>query len=341
MHAKVAFLSSAATYTGVDAVDVRETRLSWVFLAGARVYKFKKPVRFPHLDYTTLAERHHICSEEVRLNRRLAPDVYLGLARLTVEEGGELAINGTGRVVEWLVEMRRLPDALFLDNTIRANAVQRRSIEAVADRLARFFQEAPQVNVKPDEFVASYIFELGKNREVFMERAFNSLSARGLEIVAQLEELLNSAPGIVLDRVTAGHIIEGHGDLRPEHVCLSDPPVIIDCLEFLPSLRLLDPFEELSYLSMECAVLGARWIGPVLIERCASALGDRPTERQLAFYTAFRAMLRTRQALAHLLVPEPRTPAKWIQQAQAYLAEAEKAMVTLCPPATPLTSRSR
>jgi len=123
--------------------------------------------------------------------------------------------------------------------------------------------------------------------------------------------------------------VEGHGDLRPEHVCLSDPPVIIDCLEFSRELRLVDPFDELSFLSMECAVLGARWIGPALIDLCATSLGDRPPDETLAFYTAYGASFRARQALAHLLEPAPRTPEKWIPLARAYLDEAERAAVKL------------
>ena len=338
--AKVAFLSSAKAYTGVDIVEVRETRMAWVFLAGERVYKFKKPIQHQHLDFTTLAERHRICREEVRLNRRLAADVYLGLAKLTIETNGTLAINGSGRVVEWLVEMQRLPESLFLDNAIRAGTVDRSEIIKVADRLAQFFKSAPPVNVEPDRHIATFTFELARNRNVFLEWRFNSVSARGLDIVSQLEGLLNDTPEIVLDRLTAGHIVEGHGDLRPEHVHLSDPPIVIDCLEFRSGLRMLDPFEELSYLSMECAVLGAPWIRPIIIDRCSAKLGTPPTSGQLAFYTAYRATLRARQALAHLLVPNPRTPEKWIPLAKAYLDEAEKAMITFFPPAIPPTTHS-
>jgi hypothetical protein len=97
LGAKVAFLSSPTTYRDINVVDTRETHMAWVFLAGERVYKLKKPVRYPFLDYGTLEARRHTCNEEVRLNRRLAPDVYLGVARLTVEGDGSLAINGEVR----------------------------------------------------------------------------------------------------------------------------------------------------------------------------------------------------------------------------------------------------
>jgi aminoglycoside phosphotransferase family enzyme len=315
--------------------------MAWVFLAGDRAYKLKKPVRYPFLDYGTLEARRRICDEEVRLNRRLAPDVYLGVARLSVEADGSLAINGKGSAVDWLVEMRRLPDTLMLDHAIMSDAVPRGAVEAVADRLTHFYQEAPAVNVDPAEHVARFVRELGKSREVLATKSFDSLAERGLRILAQLEDLLNHTPEVVADRAAARRIVEGHGDLRPEHVCLSDPPVIIDCLEFSRDLRLVDPFEELSYLSMECAVLGARWIGPVLIERCATALGDRPSDRQLAFYTAYRASLRARQALAHLLEPAPRTPEKWIPLAHTYLDEAERAAVKLRLPEAQQVNHSR
>jgi aminoglycoside phosphotransferase family enzyme len=341
LSAKVAFLSSAAAYHSVDMVDVRETHMAWVFLAGDRAYKLKKPVRYPFLDYGTLDARRRICFEEVRLNRRLAPDVYLGVARLTLEGDGSLAINGAGGIVDWLVEMRRLPEQIFLDHAILSDTVPRSAVEAVADRLARFYHAAPTVEVDPVEHISRFVHELGKSREVFATREFDSLAKRGSRILTQLEGLLTRAPEIVVDRVAARRIVEGHGDLRPEHVCLTDPPVFIDCLEFSRNLRLVDPFDELAFLSMECAVLGARWIGPVLVERCATALGDRPSDELIAFYTAYRASFRARQSLVHLLEPAPRTPEKWIPLAKAYLDEAERAVVTLRPPEARRANRSR
>lgn len=332
LSAKVAFLSSPAAYRGVGPVDTRETHMAWVFLAGDRAYKLKKPVRYPFLDYATLEARHAVCNEEIRLNRRLAPDVYLGLARLTAEADGTLAIDGAGRVVEWLVKMRRLPEERLLDHAIRSNAVPRGAIVAVADRLARFYLDAAAVEVDPAAHVARFLHELSTSREVFAARRFDALARRGSAILTRLENLLRHAPEVVTDRVAAGRIVEGHGDLRPEHVCLSDPPVIIDCLEFSRDLRLVDPFDELCFLSMECAVLGAQWIGPVLTGRCAAALGERPSEHLLALYTAYRATFRARQSLAHLLEPAPRTPEKWVPLAQSYLEQAERAAVRLRPP---------
>ena len=322
MAGKVGFLSSPAAHGGA-AVDVRETRAAWVFLAGDRAWKLKKPVRFDHLDYSSLEARARICAEEVRLNRRLASDVYLGVARLTVEADGRLAIDGAGETVDWLVVMRRLADARMLDRAILAGTINAAEIEAVAARLGGFYAQAPAVPIDPGAHVARFMREIDIGSKVFADPKFGQTGDRGAAVAATLRATLAGAPAMVTERVAAGRILEGHGDLRPEHVCLENPPVIIDCLEFSLELRLVDPFDELCFLAMECAVIGARWIGPILLDRCTAKLGDRPATRTLAFYTAYRAMLRARQALAHLLEPVPRTPAKWLPLAQRYLGEAE------------------
>lgn len=345
LGAKVAFLASPAAYAGAGpvagSVEARETHMAWVFLADDRAYKLKKPVRYPFLDYGTLEARQAICAEEVRLNRRLAPETYLGLARLTAEPDGTLAIDGTGRTVDWLVEMRRLPAERMLDRAIASGTATREAVESVADRLAGFYRAVPAADVDPAGHVAGFMRELRLSREVFAAREFNSLAERASSVLSRLDDLLHRQPQLLTDRVAAGRIVEGHGDLRPEHVCLGDPPVIIDCLEFSRPLRLVDPFDELSFLAMECAVLGADWIGPILLGRCADALDDRPRAELLAFYTGYRASLRARQAVAHLLEPAPRTPDRWVPLARRYLDQAERAVLILRPPAAPPASRSR
>jgi aminoglycoside phosphotransferase family enzyme len=124
-------------------------------------------------------------------------------------------------------------------------------------------------------------------------------------------------------------VLDGHGDLRPEHVCLLAPPVVIDCLEFNAQLRQTDPFDELAYLSLECDLLGAPWIGPRLVSGCAAALGDAPAPALLQLYTAYRALVRARLCMAHLLDTHPRTPEKWPPLASRYIACALAALANL------------
>lgn len=338
---KVAFLASTDAHPDAETVELRETNMAWVFLADNRVLKMKKPVQHTFLDYSTLDARRRVCEDEVRLNRRLAPDVYLGVARLTCDREGGLAIDGAGRTVEWLVVMRRLPEARMLDQMILAGTVDRAAILGIADRLADFYQGLPAAEVKTSAYFGRMKTELELGKSVFSHVEFNALSRRGITVIGLLEDLLDRAPHLLADRVADGRIVEGHGDLRPEHICLTDPPVIIDCLEFSKDLRTVDPFDELSYLGMECAVLGADWIGPLIIECCAEVLDDLPSERVLALHTGFRAALRARQALAHLLDPKPRTPAKWQPLAARYLDQAEGALLKIHPPGVRPENRRR
>lgn len=338
---KVAFLSAPETYSLAGPVELRETNKAWVFLAGDRAYKLKKPVRTRFLDYSTIEARRRICEEEVRLNRRLAPDVYRGVARLTVADDRGLVIDGSGPVVDWLVVMRRLPDSSMLDQAIATGTATPARIEAVATRLGEFYRSLEPVDVDSAEHLAKLVRELDENCRVFALQAFNSAARRGSAISTELISLLGGDPALVTNRIVERRIVEGHGDLRPEHICLESPPVVIDCLEFSRALRLIDPFDELAYLGMECGVLGANWIGPAMIGRCAEILQDRPSERVIAFYTAYRAALRARQTLAHLLEPNPRTPRKWIPLSNRYLDYAEQAALTLRPRSSPPASRRR
>lgn len=328
-HEKVRFLGTSEAYPSCpEDVTVKETHMSWVFIAGDRVYKLKKPVHYPFLDFRTLAAREQNCREEVRLNRRLAPEVYLGVVPLTQTPDGRQALSGAGEVVDWLVEMRRLPDACLLDQAIRNRAVQADQIKGVARLLVDFYRTCPAAGIAPNAYIEQFARESAINEAVFRDARFE-LSPREIDGPLQaVERGLNAGATLLEERVKQGRVVEGHGDLRPEHVCLTEPPVIIDCLEFSRALRLVDPFDELAFLGLECELLSAGWIGDLLLKECAEGLGDHPPENLIAFYWAYRACLRARLALVHLLEPEPREAEKWLPLARRYLALAEKRLVS-------------
>ncbi len=329
---KVRFLSSCEAYAHRPrTVVVKETHMSWIFVAGDRVYKLKKPVHYPFLDFRTLAAREKNCREEVRLNRRLAPDVYLGVVPLMVDDEGRLAIAGTGEVVDWLVEMRRLPEDLMLDQAILAHRIERDQtgrLDAVTDLLVGFYRSCSPVEISPDAYVQQFASEHAINEAVLSDPRFEPDGVEVNDALVRVREGLEDGADGLRARVASGHLVEGHGDLRPEHVCLSDPPVIIDCLEFSYAFRLLDPFDELGYLTLECAMLDAGWVGERIFEGCAHALRDVPSPELLDFYWTYRACLRARLALAHLLDPHPRTPEKWVPLARHYIRLAQSPVLT-------------
>jgi aminoglycoside phosphotransferase family enzyme len=327
---KVRFLSTCEAYASCpQVIVVKETHMSWVFTAGDCVYKLKKPVHFPFLDFRTLAARENNCREEVRLNRRLAPDVYLGVVPLKVDKDGRLALAGAGEVVDWLVEMRRLPDELMLDQAILSHTIEHdtsRRLDAVADLLVGFYKASPPTEITPSAYVGQFAHEHTINEAVLRDPSFELDGAQVSDVVARVRlGIEGGAP--LQDRVKQSRIVEGHGDLRPEHVCLSDPPVIIDCLEFSRPLRLIDPFDELTFFTLECEVLGAGWVGEHITERCRQGLEDTPARHLLDFYWNYRACLRARIALVHLLEPNPRTPEKWVPLARRYLQLAQSRVV--------------
>lgn len=333
IEARLEFLMSRAAH-GADPASAQliETHMSWVVVAGERVLKMKKAVRYPFLDFSTPQQRERNCREELRLNRRLAPQVYLGLLALQWHEGRfallpEDRLPAPGVTIDWLVLMRRLPEQRMLDQVIAAGTLRPENIDAVIALLAPFYRDAARTGLAPDAYLARFRREQAINRALLLQPRFASLDAGAP--LDRLDAAIEARAPLLRERVLGGHVVDGHGDLRPEHVCLNDPPVVIDCLEFSAELRQVDPFDELAYLGLECAVIGAPWVARRLIEGAAAALGGRPADELIQLYTANRAVLRARLAVAHLLDPQPRTPERWIPQGERYLTQANSALDAL------------
>ena len=324
---KIRFLSDPASYAHAPrTVRVVETHMSFVFIAEAKTYKLKKPVRFSFLDFSTLELREAMCREELRLNRRLAPDVYLDVRALTETPAGALAIGGGGPVVDWLIEMKSLPERQMLDVMLAEKRVSAHEIQFLAQRLADFYLKAEVSTIAPADYARRFFREQQVNREILTARAFKLDHGRSSLVLDRLDARLVLDRPLLEERVRAGCVVEGHGDLRPEHVNFSDGIAIFDSLEFNAELRQVDPFDEIAFLGVECAQLGAPEIGPMLAEAVAKRLGVGVPQRLIPLYAAWRAVLRARLAVAHLLDPTPRTPEKWEPLAGRYLALAEKAL---------------
>lgn len=324
LEAKIRFLSNPDSYGGATRrVVARETHMSWVFLTDNHVYKLKKPVKHAFLDFSTLKKRRFFCEEELRLNRRLAAETYHNVVPLRRDRSGGFILGGDrGRVADWLVMMKRLPQADMLDERIRGGTVSAGDIRRLSRTLAEFYGKAQGEDVPAEEHWRRFFREQQLNREILETPEF-ALNERELNVLSIVEELLEAVRPEIEERVHRGDIVEGHGDLRPEHICLCQPLQIIDCLEFNRSMRMLDPYDELGYLGMECAVLGAPRIGPELIRAIAAGPHRPPTAKLMAFYGAFRAILRARLCLAHLLERPIRKPRKWRPLASRYLHHAK------------------
>jgi len=320
MHDKVAFLREPTHYPHpARAVDVIETHMSWVFLADGFVYKFKKPIARAAVDFSTLGARHRHCEAEVTLNRRLAPAVYLGVAALTRDAAGRLAIDGDGEVVEWLVKMRRLDPRYLLDAMIRGNRLTRPDLAPVTALLCAFYRDAPRIALDPRTYVQRFERDAADNLAELAQPRYRQPPGKLRALADALRAACARTSPQLLERVHEGRIVDGHGDLRPEHLYLGTPPVVIDCLEFDAALRVLDPVDEFAYLALECEIAGAAWVGPVVLDAYAAACADTVSQTLVAFYTANRAVLRAKLCAWHLLDCPVEQHARWSTRAARYL----------------------
>lgn len=320
VHTKVACLKQRQTYPDRPSrVDVVQTHMSWVFLTDRYAYKLKKPVRYNFLDFSTLQARERNCAEEVRLNRRLAKDLYIGVVPLTVDTHGNVAPDAGGEVIDWLVKMRRLPAGQMLDYLIAHDAVREPDIRNAALLLANFYKESSAIQISAAQYRAQFKQDINHNLRG-LHRTVYGLDAGLIEHIHEAQlKLLRGEPTLFDRRVAEGRIIEGHGDLRPGHICLEPEPVIFDCLEFNRQFRTVDPADELSFLSMECERLGASFVGREFFGVYTQITNDRPPERLVQFYKSYRACLRARLAIWHTHELEESEWPKWRNLANEYL----------------------
>ena len=314
---KVAYLRNLCG-AGDEAI---ETHFAWVFLVGARAFKLRKPVRRDTMDYGTLAARRTDSEAEVRLNRRLAPDVYLRTVALVVDAAGRFSIGGVGETVDWLVEMRRVDRRWMLDAALERGDAGTPSLARVADLLARFYSAAAPAITEPGLFGQRLHAQVEANHLVLC-----TLDADSAALLARRQHSLLTGLERELDiRVERGCIVEAHGDLRPEHILLSDPPAVIDCLEFDRNLRILDRAEELCFLELECARLGHAPAGRWLLEECLRRLSDDAPRMLLDFYRGHRSATRAKLYTWRAGEPDGGTPQEWQARATHYLAIALEA----------------
>ncbi|MCA9248755.1 MAG: AAA family ATPase [Planctomycetales bacterium] len=278
-------------------VEVRQTHTSWVFLTDTRAYKLKKPVKFDFLDFSTVDQRRKACADELRLNQRLAPDVYQDVTPIYLDAKGRYSLRKKGQIADWLVKMRRLDDARSLQSQIETDTVSATEIARLASRLTQFYGDAPPVSLQPSEYRFALDCHIRANRTVLLDHV-RDRQGDVVRRVHTAQLLYLHAKACVFDeRVCDGRIVEGHGDLRPEHIYLLSTPTIIDCIEFSREFRELDVVDELAFLAMECSRAHAAWIGKQILQAYVDASGDRVPEELLAFYATYRACVRAKVAL--------------------------------------------
>ena len=324
-----------------DGVDALETHISWVFLAGDRVVKVKRPVAYGFVDHTSLEARHRSCLDEVRLNRRLTDGVYLDVMPI-VQSDGSYRIGGEGHPIEWATLMRRLPASGMLDGLLTTGDEPPDLAARLARRLIPFHRDlAPSCGCTADVAAAATAI-VTENLDELAPFARSSLGPIQFDLVAAaIRQFLASRDELLQSRAATGWIREGHGDLRVGHVCLEPEGMvqIFDCVEFNRDLRCADVASDLAFLLMDLTRLGASEVAASLLAHYREAGLDLPDEL-LRLYSAHRALVRAKIAGLELPGSGSEEAARHMAEAIDYLDLASGAALTIRPVLVAMTGLS-
>ncbi|MEX2185616.1 MAG: AAA family ATPase [Pirellulales bacterium] len=283
------------------AVEQIETHLSHVFLCGDLVFKLLKPVKFAFVDFSTVDRRRDECRAEVELNRALAADVYLSaepvwrLASGGVRIGGDRAADGA--IVDWAVKMRRLPADRTLDALVRRGEATADHVADLAATLCEFYASATRSTLTAIEYVAAVEHHVRDNFAELSRGEHSIPTCTVARVHAAQLTTLAICRSWFHERVEKNRVVEGHGDLRPEHVYFMPRPTAIDCLAFSRELRTLDAADEVAFLAMELQRMGACDLATAFVGKYERISGDRPPAGLWDFYRAYRACVRAKVAV--------------------------------------------
>jgi len=276
-----------------EGVELMQTQMSFAFLTDEYVYKVKKPVDFGFLDYTTLEKRRFYCQREVELNRRLSPDVYLGVVKITREKE-KLAIGGQGTPIEYAVKMRRLPQERMMNVLLPQNMVSPEMVAAVAEKVAAFHREA-----KTSDSISAYggLDTVNQNTgENFTqtEKYIGQTVSRSQygHIKNFTDAFIENNTALFQKRIAEGRIRDCHGDLHSAHICFTAELAIYDCIEFNDRFRYCDVASEVAFLAMDLDRHRQSDLSHHFVAAYVSQSKDEGLLKLLDFYKCYRAYVR-------------------------------------------------
>lgn len=327
----------------VDRIELIETHISWLFLTGRYVYKLKKPVDLGFVDFSTLERRRHFCEEELRLNRRLAPSLYLDVLPIagTAEHP---RIGGPGEPIEYAVQMRQFPQADLLDRRLHDGRLTPAHVDAVADIAAAFHRDV--LTADPQGGFGTPAAVLAPALENF-DQIEARLSGNGVHLrLAALRRWTQAEHGRLAGtfaaRLAAGCVRECHGDMHLGNMALVEGrPTIFDCIEFNPSLRWIDVASECAFTVMDFAARGHAGLGWRFLNRYLEGTGDYAALAVLPWYLVYRAMVRAKVDCIRACDPElapDRATGEWqdflarVELAERYAAARRPLLAITCGP---------
>jgi uncharacterized protein len=275
-------------------IEMKQTHISVLLLGRTRVVKLKKPVDFGFLDYTTLEKRERACWDEICLNRRLCPDTYIGLGGV-IEMDGQINFSGRhGRIVDHCVWMKRLPEDRMLDRLVAEGRVTEAMMDRIASRVAEFHRTAMRGSEvakwgSPEDVRRNWEENFAQT-ESYINR---TITSEAFQVIRSWVREWMEKKDLFEQRVREGRIVDGHGDLRCESICVKDDQIFIyDCIEFNDRLRCGDVASEVAFLAMDMDARGRPDLGYLFTEQYQQRRGDAGLFTLLPFYRCYRACVR-------------------------------------------------
>jgi uncharacterized protein len=328
-------LTAAAFPHAVVRLEVRETHISWVVLTGPFAYKVKKSVRFDFLDASTLERRHELCKEELRLNRRLAGDLYVDVVPITREAGG-LRISGQGEVLDYAVCMKQFDSAQELPELLARGAVSGDELTDLALRLADFYRQAPSAPASRDFPHTQELRDaVLRNLALLLSHLDNPTRVTEMAtIIDWTHDYLHDSLDALRFREEHGAIRECHGDLHARNIVRWEGRLIpFDCLEFDPKLRWIDVMNDVAFLVMDLTAHDRADLAFTFLNAYAERTGDYEGLRHLGFYAVYRALVRAmvdslgaEQSPAHRSELQAKLTSR-IKAARAYVNRRRPALI--------------
>jgi hypothetical protein len=325
MNLVAALMEPAAYPEPASAVKLVQTHISWVFITDRFAYKVKKPVDLGFLNFTTLRRRHYYLHEELVLNRRLCPEIYLEVLPIT-EHHGQVRLGGPGHPLEYALKMVRLPQERMMDEVADRRELTQEHLDGIIDRLVPFYGQAatgPRINKFGAPAIIAYNHEENFSRTenlagiIFPRELFEEIRFFARAFLARNRPLF-------LQRLREGRIRDCHGDLHMKNICLADGIYIFDCIEFNPRFRYGDVAADIDFLAMDLDFHGWRDLSRYFVARFARESLDLDLLKVLDFYKCYRAYVRGK---IHAFTAQDQSQpeavrAQALQTAQAYFALA-------------------
>lgn len=324
----IQYLQQESSYPHASTdISLVQTHISFVLLAGDSVYKWKKPVDFGFLNFSTLEKRKYYCEQELLLNRRLCPELYKELVTIN-KDGDSFCLNGSGEVVEYGIRMARMPEEQMMGRVMARGELTRNHLDAIIEQLVPFYRAAAGDDAIQEfgtaKSVAVNVLENFEQTESFVGQG--AISREQFDAIVSYAKEFLSHENRFQARIDAGKIRDCHGDMHTANICLTEPVSIFDCIEFNERFRYTDVAADVAFLAMDLDFNGETELSNYFIEQFIAKSDDPELMDMLNFYKCYRTYVRAKIALFTASDPavDEKTTAACIEQAQKHFLLAEK-----------------